>query len=163
MQSAGSFDPAMLYMYDVDLVLRIARARARNVVGIAEPLTSYRRRPGQQTSDWRPMAHYWAKVLQKHRLSDDDGAARLVSLANLNMHRYFSYLSYEQGDLPNAFALLRMAFVMDPLRFMTDVRNWKLGIACGVATILPARARQRLERLVSGGNGVHGAAFPMVG
>ena len=153
----------MLYMYDVDLVLRIARARAANVVGIAEPLTFYRRRPGQQTSDWRPMAHYWAKVLHKHRLPDDDGAARLERLANLNMHRYFSYLSYEQGDLSSAFALLRTAFVMDPLRFMTDIRNWKLGMACSVATILPTRTRQWLERLLSSGNRVDAGAFPMVG
>jgi glycosyltransferase involved in cell wall biosynthesis len=159
---AGCFDPAMLYMFDVDLVLRIARARAANVVGIAETLTFYRRRPGQQTSDWRPMAHYWAKLLQKHRPSADD-AARLVCLANLNMHRYFSYLSYEQGDLSSAFALLRTAFAMDPFRFMTDVRNWKLGMACGVATILPARARHWLERLVSNGDNAHAGASPMVG
>ena len=69
MQIAGSFDPTMLYMYDVDLVLRIARARPANVVGIAEPLTFYRRRPGQQTSDWRPMAHYWAKLLAQAPLT----------------------------------------------------------------------------------------------
>jgi glycosyltransferase involved in cell wall biosynthesis len=163
MQTAEPFDPALLYMYDVDLVLRIARARAANVVGIAEPLTLYRRRPGQQTSDWRPMAHYWAKVLHKHGLPDDDDAARLVCLANLNMHRYFSYLSYEQGDLSSAFALLRTAFVMDPVRFMTDVRNWKLGMACSVATILPARTRRWLERRLSGGNHAHGGASPMVG
>ncbi len=162
-QIAGSFDPAMLYMYDVDLVYRIARARAANVVGIAEPLAFYRRRPGQQTSDWRPMAHYWAKVLDKHRLPDDDDAARLVCLANLNMHRYFSYLSYEQGDLSGAFALLRTAFIMDPFRFMTDIRNWKLGMACSVATILPKRTHQWLERLLSSGKNAHAGAFPMVG
>ena len=160
MRIAGSFDPTLLYMYDVDLVLRIARARAANVVGIAEPLTFYRRRPGQQTSDWRPMAQYWAKVLQKHRLPDDD---ELVCLANLNMHRYFSYLSYEQGDLSGAFALLRTAFVMDPFRFMSDVRNWKLGMAYSVATVLPTRTRRWLERLLSSGNSAHAGAFPMVG
>ena len=158
---AGSFDPAMRYMYDVDLALRIARSRTASVVGIAEPLTFYRRRPGQQTSDWRPMAHYWAKILHKHRLPDDDAAAaRLVCLANLNMHRYFSYLSYEQGDLSNAFALLRTAFVMDPVRFMGDVRNWKLGMACGAATILPVRTLRWLERRLSSGNHAHAGGFP---
>ena len=162
-QIAGCFDPALLYMYDVDLVLRIARARAANVVGIPEPLTFYRRRPGQQTSDWRPMAHYWAKVLHKHRLPDDGDAARLVCLANLNMHRYFSYLAYEHGDLSSAFALLRTAFVMDPLRFMSDIRNWKLGMACSVATILPTRTQRWLERLLSGVKSTHAGAFPMVG
>ena len=144
---AGSFDPELPYLYDVDLVLRIARIRPDNVVGLPEPLTSYRRRPGQQTSDWRPMAHYWSKLVEKHRPSEGREGARLVSRANLNMHRYFSYLSYEQGDLSSARSLLGSAFAMDPLRFLTDLRNWKLGIACGSATILPRRIHQRLERL----------------
>jgi hypothetical protein len=63
------------------------------------------------------------------------------------MHRYFSYLSYEQGDLSSAFSLLGTAFVMDPLRFVTDTRNWKLGMACSSATILPRRIHQWLEKL----------------
>jgi glycosyltransferase involved in cell wall biosynthesis len=146
-QIAGSFDPTMPCMYDVDLVLRIARIRPANIIGIAEPLTFYRRRPGQQSSDWRQMAHYWARLLAKHRLPDNDDAARLVCRANLNMHRYFSYLSYEQGDLSSAFSLLGTAFAIDPFRFVTDVRNWKLGIACSSATILPKRVHQWLEKL----------------
>jgi glycosyltransferase involved in cell wall biosynthesis len=145
LRGAGSFDAAMPYMYDVDVVLRLARMRPANVVGIAEPLTLYRRRPGQQTSDWRPMADYWAKVIDKLALPDDDDAARLVCRANLNMHRYFSYLAYEQRDLPRAFSLLGAAFVMGPSQFVSDVRNWKLAMACGVATLLPKRVHQWLQ------------------
>ena len=63
------------------------------------------------------------------------------------MHRYFSYLSYEQGDLSSAFSLLGTAFAMDPFRFVTDIRNWKLGMACSSATILPKRIHQWLEKL----------------
>jgi glycosyltransferase involved in cell wall biosynthesis len=144
MEIAGAFDPTMLYMYDVDLVLRIARLRPTNVVAMAEALTFYRRRPGQQTCDWRPMADYWARVVDKHRSADDD-AARLVCRANLNMHRYFSYLAYEQRNLPRAFALLGAAFAFDPFLFVRDVRNWKLALAYGVATILPERVHQRLQ------------------
>ena len=145
-QRAGSFDPTLLYMYDVDLVWRIARARPGNVVGIAEPLAFYRRRPRQQTSDWRPMAEYWTKLLDKHRLPAGNEAARLECRANLNMHRYFSYLSYEQGDLSRAFSLLGSAFAMDPLRFVTDRRNWQLGMACGLAAILPRRSHPPARR-----------------
>jgi glycosyltransferase involved in cell wall biosynthesis len=152
-QIAGGFDPAFPYMYDVDLVLRIARLRPANVVGIAEPLTFYRRRPGQQTSDWRPMADYWARILAKHGASTDDGG-RLVRRANLNMHRYFSYLAYEQGDLSGAFALLGAAFAMHPRWFLSDLRNWQLGTAYGVASILPKRVHHWLESRVrtSGGS-----------
>ena len=152
-QIAGSFDPAMLYMYDIDFVLRLARIRPANIVGMTEPLTFYRRHPQQQTSDWRPMAQYRAKLLERHSLPDTSDAARLLRRANLNAHRYFSYLSYEQGDLSTAFSQLGMAFVTDPFQFVTDTRNWKLGMACGAATIFPKRMHQWLGRLVSGGLG----------
>jgi hypothetical protein len=143
--SAGGFDPAMLYMFDVDLVLRIALLRHANVVGIPDPLTFYRRRPGQQTSDWRAMARYWEKLLDKHRIESGDVMARLERRANMNMHRYFSYLAYEQGDFSTSLSLLRQAFAMDPLRFAGDARNWKLGLACGSARILPRRIHRWLE------------------
>jgi glycosyltransferase involved in cell wall biosynthesis len=152
-QTAGAFDPAMRYMYDVDFVLRIARIRPGNIVGMTEPLTFYRRRSGQQTSDWRPMADYWEKLLDRHRLPDNRDAARLVRRASLNTHRYLSYLAYEQGDLSSALSLLGTAFVTDPFRFAADTRNWKLAMACGSAIVLPKRIHHRLEKLVSGGPG----------
>jgi hypothetical protein len=139
------FDPAMLYMFDVDLVLRIAQIRKANVVGIPEALTFYRRRPGQQTSDWRAMAHFWNKLRDKHRIEGRDGMARMERRANLNMHRYFSYLAYEQRDFSTSLSLLRQAFGMDPLQFTADVRNWKLGLACSSASILPRRIHHWLE------------------
>jgi glycosyltransferase involved in cell wall biosynthesis len=156
-QIAGSFDPAMLYMYDVDFVLRVARIRPANVVGMTEPLTFYRRRPGQQTSDWRAMAQYRAKLLDRHRLPDTGDAARLMRQANLNAHRYFSYLSYEQGDLASAASLLGTAFATDPLQFVTDTRNWKFAMACCSATVFPKRIHQWLERLGTSGLGTRGS------
>lgn len=159
---AGSFDPAMLYMYDIDFVLRIARARPHNIVGMTEPLTFYRRHPRQQTSDWRPMAQYRTKLLERHSLPATSDGARLLRRANVNAHRYFSYLAYEQGDHSTAFSQLGTGFATDPLQFAADTRNWKLGIALGSATILPKRIHQWLERLVSSGLGTHGARLEEV-
>src|SRR5262249_1493787 len=119
--------------------------RRANVIGIPEPLTFYRRRPGQQTNDWRVMDRYWSRIQGKHRLSSDNGTDRLERWANLNMHRYFSYLSYEQGDFSTSLSLLRLAFAMDPLRFANDIRNWKLGLACSSAMILPRSLHRWLQ------------------
>jgi glycosyltransferase involved in cell wall biosynthesis len=149
METVGDFDAAFPYMYDLDFVLRLARLRPDNVVGTPEPLTFYRRRSGQQTSDWRPMAHYWEKIIAKHRSAEDDDTG-LVCRANLNMHRYFSYLAYERGDLAAAFSLLGTAFAIDPLRFVGDVRNWQVGIVCGVAAILPKSVHQWIESRLRG-------------
>jgi len=149
MAIVGDFDEAFPYMYDLDFVLRLARSRPANVVGTPEPLTFYRRRFGQQTSDWRPMAHYWERIIAKHH-SAENGDTELVCRANLNMHRYFAYLAYEQGDLAAAFSLLGAAFAMDPLRFAGDVRNWQVGMLCGVASILPKPVHQWLESRLRG-------------
>lgn len=145
----GDFDAAFPYMYDLDFVLRIARSRPAAILGTPEPSTFYRRRSGQQTSDWRPMAHYWERIIAKHRSADDDDT-RLVSRANLNMHRYFSYLAYEQGDLSAAFSLLGAAFAMDPLRFVGDVRNWQVGAVYGAASILPKSVHHWIESRLRG-------------
>jgi glycosyltransferase involved in cell wall biosynthesis len=144
-RTAGGFDPAMVYMFDVDLVLRVAQIRRANIVGIPEPLTFYRRRFGQQTNNWHAMAEYWAKLQRKHRLPNVDGMDRLERWANLNMHRYFSYLAYEQEDFSTSLSLLCHAFGIDPLRFVSDIRNWKLGLACSSALILPRRIHDWLE------------------
>jgi glycosyltransferase involved in cell wall biosynthesis len=157
MATVGHFDAAFPYMYDLDFVLRVARSHPASVVGTPEPLTFYRRRSGQQTSDWRPMAHYWERIIAKHRSPEDDDAD-LVCRANLNMHRYFSYLAYEQGDLSAAFSLLGAAFAMDPLRFVGDVRNWQVGVVCGAASILPKRLHQWLEGRFRGTTVVGAAA-----
>ncbi|MBV9759865.1 MAG: glycosyltransferase [Acidobacteriaceae bacterium] len=135
-KAAGSFDPAMLYLFDIDLVLRMSRLRPWNVLGIPEPLTLYRRRPGQQTSDWRIIAKYWSKVVDKHRTLEPK-IKPLERAAQMNLTRYLSYLAFEQGDPSTAWSLLCRAFEMNPFRFTVDLRNWKLGSACAAASFLP--------------------------
>jgi glycosyltransferase involved in cell wall biosynthesis len=137
--AAGGFDPAMLYLFDLDLVLRVSRLRSSNILGIPAPLTLYRRHPAQQTSDWRVIASYWKKVVDKYKTEAPVRRSDLERRAQLNMTRYFSYLAYEHGDLATATSLLSEAYNVNPLTFLVDLRNWKLGLAYCFDRFLPAR------------------------
>jgi glycosyltransferase involved in cell wall biosynthesis len=136
---AGGFDPDMRYLFDIDLVLRISRLRPLNVLGIPEALTLYRRHPGQQTGDWRIIATYWTKVVDKYKTQGPVQMKRLERRAQMNMDRYLSYLAYEQGDPSTAWALLRRACKSNPMEFSLDLRNWKMALACCSELLLPAR------------------------
>jgi hypothetical protein len=143
-EAAGGFDPTMLYLFDLDLVLRIARSRPSNVLSIPKLLTFYRRHAGQQTSDWGTIATYWTKIVDKYKQLEPLSVKRLEPRAQRNMARYLSYLAYEQGDPSTAWFLLRGAFAADPIAFLTDVRNWKLGLACRSQLSLPESLYRRL-------------------
>jgi glycosyltransferase involved in cell wall biosynthesis len=136
---AGGFDPDMLYLFDIDLVLRISRLRSLNVVGISEPLTFYRRHPGQQTSDWRMIEAYWTKMADKYRTLEPLQTERLERRARMNRNRYLSYLAYEQGDPHTAWTLLRRGREESLREFWIDPRNWELGLACLSELFLPVR------------------------
>jgi glycosyltransferase involved in cell wall biosynthesis len=138
MHAAGGFDPAMLYLFDIDLMLRIALLRPSNVLGIPKPLAFYRRHPGQQTSDWRIIKRYWTKLVEKLRVLEPVQVKQLERAAQSNMTRYFSYLAFEQGDPSTAWSFLRGAYQENPIGFAADLRNWKLSLACGAALLLPA-------------------------
>jgi glycosyltransferase involved in cell wall biosynthesis len=144
--AAGGFDPAMLYLFDFDLVLRISRLRPSNILGISEPLTFYRRHPAQQTGDWRIIASYWKKVVDKFKTLEPIKIELLERRAQLNMTRYLSYLAYEQGDPATAWSLLGEARKANPFKFSVDLRNWKLGLACGLGLFLPGRLYRWLAR-----------------
>jgi glycosyltransferase involved in cell wall biosynthesis len=140
----GGFDRTMLYLFDIDLILRIARLRPSNVLGIPEPLTLYRRHAGQQTSDWRIISAYWSKLVEKLKTLEPIRIERLERRAQMNMTRYLSYLAYEQRDPSTAWSLLHQAWRASPIEFSTDRRNWKLGLACCSELLLPARLYQWL-------------------
>jgi glycosyltransferase involved in cell wall biosynthesis len=144
--ATGGFDPTMLYLFDLDFVLRISRLRPWNILGISAPLTLYRRHPAQQTSDWRVVASYWEKVVDKYKTEAPSRIKDLERRAQLNMTRYLSYLAYERGDLATASSLLREAYHVSPLMFSIDLRNWKLGLAYCFGLLLPRRLYRWIAR-----------------
>jgi glycosyltransferase involved in cell wall biosynthesis len=137
LERAGVFDKSFVYMFDIDLVLRIALLRPHSVFAIPDLLTLYRRRYGQQTGNWRVMAFYWSKLLEKVRQLAPVETAKVERRASMNMQRYFAYLAYEQEDYRTARSLLAKSFGVDPLGFFVEPRGWKLGAACACGRLPP--------------------------
>ncbi len=136
-ERAGPFDPSLSAAVDLDLWLRIARSRPRNIAFVDAVLTTYRLRAGQITKDWRRMAENWEVVLARVRSEMPERVSLVEQEARARHLRYRSYLAYEAGDFHAARRLIVEALTTKPLPLLTDRRTWvTLGAALG--SLLPA-------------------------
>ena len=146
-EEAGAFDRALPMMYDLDLYLRILRARPASALAIPEVLAFYRRHPAQMSHDWRPLRADWRTLLEKMRALAPAQTAALAIRAEVNMNRYFAYVAYENRDFRAACHLLAQGLSLDARSFVTEPRNWQLTAACLAGRLLPARVHRGLEGL----------------
>jgi glycosyltransferase involved in cell wall biosynthesis len=142
-EQAGSFNPALLRVYDLDLCLRVAALREGNCRAVASHLTLYRRHPGQMSRDWSGLRYEWESLLKLI----PDYAPRTVDgvlpAADSNMRRYMAWLACEQGDFAAAMRLQLSAFRRAPRRAFTDVRNWLVLATVTGGLVLPAGAYRK--------------------
>jgi glycosyltransferase involved in cell wall biosynthesis len=121
---AGLFDLSLRAAVDLDLWLRIARLRERNICFIDDVLTEYRLREGQITKDWQRMAENWEIVFERLRAEMPERVARVERVARANHLRYRAYLAYEAGDFASSRKLLGQAFAMRSPSLWVDHRTW---------------------------------------
>jgi len=143
-EEAGWFDSDLVASTDLDMWLRIAALRPRNIVCIPRSLTLYRRHPAQTTSDWRRMRKAWIQVLEKSRERTPKVVRELESKASSDKHVYFAYIAYEREDYRGALGLLWDSLKMSPLEVLRRIRPWLLFLACISGFILPRAAHRRL-------------------
>jgi glycosyltransferase involved in cell wall biosynthesis len=143
-EKAGGFDPGLPLAYDLDLFLRILRLRPGNALAIPEVLTFYRRHSAQMSQDWQAVRKDWRALLEKYLVPQD---VHLRVKADVNMTRYCAFLAYERRNFDSGCRLLGEGFRMDPMGFLTDVRNWKMTTACLAGWVLPRRIHRWLESL----------------
>ena len=146
----GSFDASLLAAQDWDLWLRMAMRRPGNVWCVPEVLTSYRRRQGQITRDWRLMYDCLTKVYQRHRGQGRAKQASLEREARCNLFRYLAVLNYELGHGRQGLALLARSFAASPAKFLRTQRSYLVLGALLARTLLPEAAFKALERAVRG-------------
>ncbi len=125
--------------------LRVARLRPGNVYCIPEPLTLYRRRPGQLTSDRALFRAGWLRVLEKMRRLAPEEVRRVEARASSHITHCFAVLAYEEGELGEAARLLWLSLREAPHRRLVRPSTWLLAAACLSRGLLPAGVHHRLE------------------
>ena len=147
LDQSGLVDSAFSRFYDVDLFLRIALLRSRNVHCVAAPLTLYRRHPHQMSRNWKAMEQEWHRFLKKMQNLAPARARQSLARGASNMQRYFAFLAYEAGEPQTAARILAASIRSSPVPFVTDLRNWKVVAATAAALVLPSAVHSALERL----------------
>ncbi len=144
---AGGVDVAFQRMYDLDLFLRISRIQRGCIASIPEDLMLYRRHGSQMSSNYRDLMLEWKRVFAKLQSIDPTVVRKNLSVATLNATRYFARVAYEQTQYLSSLRLLAQGFLVSPIHFLLDIRNWiTLGAAC-CGLCLPRSIHRRLERI----------------
>jgi glycosyltransferase involved in cell wall biosynthesis len=146
LRSVGCFDTNLEACTDYDAWLRVARLRPANTYCIAEPLTFYRRREGQISSNWRRMRDGHCQMLRKLQGLSSDWQPSYGRISEFNMHRYYSYVAYEGGSLGEAGRLLLKSFRLAPLHWVLESRSWMMLAAVTSRRVLGAHAHAGVER-----------------
>ena len=141
--AAGGIDTSLSAHYDLDLALRIALLRHRNVWAIPEFLTMHRRRPGQLSSDIPAMEHAFHQVMVKARTLAPSLLARVEQEAQASMQRRFAYGWYSKRKYRRSLDAMARLFRHDPSAFSRDRRNWEMTAAALTAQVLPERLHTR--------------------
>lgn len=150
LRAAGPLDTSLAAAHDFDLWLRIARQRPANILCIPEILTSYRRRPGQITRDWRLMQDCLTRVYERHRSHCENPSANLDREARCNLFRYLAALNYELGEGWTGLGLLARSFAAFPGMFLRTRRSYLVMAALLSRAVLPAAVCQAMEKAVRG-------------
>jgi len=157
LDEAGVFDIELAACHDFDMWLRLAQLREGNILGVFEPLTLYRRRPDQTSSDVRRMGEGWIQSIAKAALVAPDEVRKTEPARQVNLNRYFAYVSYYHArQFGSALRYLRNSLFSSPISFVMDCRNVLLAGACLSGILLPAswhqalylRMRERYDRTV---------------
>lgn len=156
LEEAGAFDDDLAACHDLDMWLRLVQLREGNIFGISEPLTLYRRRPNQVSSSTRRMEEGWNQCIAKVALVAPDDVRATEAARQVNLRRYFAYVSYQTRQFGSALRYLGRSLLSSPISFVMDRRNALLAGACVSGILLPGswhqalylRMRERYDRTV---------------
>jgi len=146
--AAGPFDESLPSCQDLDMWLRVARLRQRNIYALPDVLTQYRRRPRQVSSNVEVMREGLATVIGRAASIAPADVAATEAARTGQSNAYHAYLSYEAGEFGDAFRYLRRGFRASPGRLLREGRNWFVAAACLSGAVLPRRWHESLDRWV---------------
>ena len=143
---AGFFDTSLVASEDLDMWLRIAKQRERNIYCIPEFLAFYRRRKGQLTEDWPRMNEAWMQLFEKLYPLVPEEFHKSVMRAHQTRYRYYASLAYGKKRYGEAIGLLQTSIRHAPWKAIWDIRMWFLTAACLSGILLPSKVHQSLRK-----------------
>jgi hypothetical protein len=140
LEMAGLFDTTLRAATDWDMWLRVALLRPHNGWCIARPLTMYRRRPGQVTSQWRMMQTETEKVMHNAAVRAPDVCKPLWRFAQATNFRTYAFSAYDADSSWAALRLLAAALWWSPGFTVGRSETWSLASAIAARAVLPHTA-----------------------
>lgn len=146
--AAGPFDESLPSCQDLDMWLRIARLRERNIYALPDVLTQYRRRPRQVSSNVPVMQEGLSAVIGRAASIAPEDVVSTETERAVKSNCYHAYLSYEAGEFGDGFRFLWLGLRASPSRFLGGLKNWLFVAACLSGMVLPSGWHEGLDRWV---------------
>ena len=141
----GGFNESLKSCIDYELWLRFALANRNGVLCVPSVLTSYRRREGQVSGDWRRMKAGWEKMTKSVVPLAGNVSDETMRSAESNWYRYLAFVAYERGEEKEALSLLSHSFRVNPAAALINSKTWLLGGAILSSVILPEATHRVVE------------------
>jgi len=142
----GGFNESLTACVDYDLWLRFALGLENGVLCVPSVLTSYRRREGQVSGDWRRMQAGWEKMMLSIAPLAPSVSDETMRSAESNWYRYLAFVAYERGEESEALSLLSRSLRVNPALALTNSKTWLLGGAIVSSVILPDATHRVVEK-----------------
>lgn len=147
-RAIGGHDESLPGSIDLDLFVRLAIARPGALRALPQILSSYRRRPGQITADWRRMESTWTAIVDKTRAAGHGLSRRQYDIARGRHCVYWATVAYQSEDYAAARRLMSEAARRVPGFVVRDDLARIRALAC-LASLMPEPIHGRLRDAVN--------------
>ncbi|KAF0675884.1 glycosyltransferase family 2 protein [Profundibacterium mesophilum] len=137
------FDTGLPSAIGLDFWLRASAGGGACILPLSRVLVSYRRRPGQITSDWRRQKAGWERVAGRAALP-----ARELRAARARAGVVWATSAYQAGDHGAARRLMAGALRADPAAALGNGAG-RIRLAAVIASLLPGPLHGALARLAN--------------
>ena len=125
LEVVGYFDEDQSLIEDLDLWLRIAAYRDRNILALGEVLVDYRRHSQQVTQNWQRHLHRWKEVVAKAKKCNPELVVPVEREAYGRLALMCAAEARDAGDRGAALTLIFQAWIRAWPKFAFELAAWR--------------------------------------